>query len=222
MKLQPLADESKDSRGERTPQHVSCGDFDLRFFATMFDVKMWRRMIFEVHLDHDSEEAADTGHGGFLSSGLGEHGGHRHACDRHAQARRRSRAEGVHVGQAGTAPPCRRGGILEPPAVKALASLGLGTAALRVTAADLKCSKARAGPTPHGTTATVDRPCCVIPPELAGNPCWPEPLQFPRCQGTPIPKQRSRIRLSAGTVKAAREAQCSHLDHRVNEKLRVN
>jgi hypothetical protein len=50
-----------------------------------------------------------------------------------------------------------------PSAVKTLAFLDLGDRRLAVTAADLKCSKARAGPSPHGTTATVDRLCCVIP-----------------------------------------------------------
>src|SRR5665811_653841 len=67
MQLQPFANQPQSTRRKRASEHRAGRDLDLGLFAGVLRVKIRRRMVLEVHLDHDSEEAADAGHGAILA-----------------------------------------------------------------------------------------------------------------------------------------------------------
>lgn len=62
MLLDPFSHESKRSIGKGSCQHRTRRYLDLGRFSAVAGVEMRRRMVAEVHLDHNAEEAADSGH----------------------------------------------------------------------------------------------------------------------------------------------------------------
>jgi hypothetical protein len=58
----PFSHEPERSWRQRTPYNGSGCDLDLGRFVAVPSVEMGRRVVPEVHPDHDSEEAAYAGH----------------------------------------------------------------------------------------------------------------------------------------------------------------
>jgi hypothetical protein len=56
VKLNPLADQSKGPARERPMEHLGGGDSNLRLELAEAGVEVGRRMIVEVHDDHDPTE----------------------------------------------------------------------------------------------------------------------------------------------------------------------
>jgi hypothetical protein len=69
MLLDPFSHEPKITHRQRPPENLPGRDLDLGPLAAMAGVKVRRRMIAVVHLDHDSKEAADARHTGITVFG---------------------------------------------------------------------------------------------------------------------------------------------------------
>jgi hypothetical protein len=62
VQCRPLSDEAHRPSGEIAREYGPCVDGDARLELRVFGVKMRRRMVAEVHLDHDAVEPAELRH----------------------------------------------------------------------------------------------------------------------------------------------------------------
>ncbi len=71
MLFEPFSHEAKGPPRERASEDLAGHDYDRRFLAGVASVKVGRRMIIELHLDHDPVELTDLRHSADGASGAG-------------------------------------------------------------------------------------------------------------------------------------------------------